>query len=55
MATRTVKLGTQTVQFPSDKLQQLQDCNHLLDDTEALHKEIQSKGSVIRRTNNIQL
>jgi hypothetical protein len=44
MATRTVKLGTQTVQFPSDKLQQLQDCNHLLDDTEALHKEIQSKG-----------
>ncbi|OPL20255.1 hypothetical protein AM593_05860, partial [Mytilus galloprovincialis] len=49
MATRTVKLGTQMVEFPSDRLQQLEDCNHLLSDVEALHKEIQTKGYLFIR------
>ncbi|XP_076077257.1 1-deoxypentalenic acid 11-beta-hydroxylase-like [Mytilus galloprovincialis] len=49
MATRTVQLGTQMVEFPSDRLQQLEDCNHLLSDVEALHKEIQTKGYLFIR------
>lgn len=43
---RKVVLGAQEIIFPSKELQQLQDSNHLLDNPEALRKEIQEKGLV---------
>lgn len=49
MSTRSVKLGTQFVQFPSNELQQLHDCNHLLDDVPALHRELETKGYLFVR------
>ncbi|XP_071114399.1 1-deoxypentalenic acid 11-beta-hydroxylase-like [Haliotis cracherodii] len=49
MATREVKLGTRTVQFPSTYLQELQDCNDKLDDVDALHKELDDKGYLFIR------
>ena len=39
-----IKLGTRTVTFPSDDLQPLQDCNHLLGDRQALWREFDEKG-----------
>lgn len=44
MEVKTVKLGTREVEFPSDQLQPLQDCNHLLGDRDALWKELNEKG-----------
>lgn len=44
MEVRKVKLGTREVMFPSSYIQPLQDCNHLLDDPEALWRELDEKG-----------
>ena len=41
---KTVKLGTQMVNFPGPELSPLQDCNHLLGNREALLKELDEKG-----------
>ncbi|XP_048766849.1 uncharacterized protein LOC125673933 [Ostrea edulis] len=46
---RKVVLGAQEIIFPSKELQQLQDSNHLLDNPEALRKEIQEKGFLFIR------
>ncbi|XP_045196303.1 uncharacterized protein LOC123551431 isoform X3 [Mercenaria mercenaria] len=44
MDVKTIKLGTREVEFPSDKLQPLEACNHLLGDRDALWKELNEKG-----------
>lgn len=46
---RKVSLGSREVVFPSEDLQQLRDCNHLLNNPEALRKEIQEKGYLFIR------
>lgn len=43
---KTVKLGTQMVEFPSPELLPLEDSNHLLGNREALLKELNEKGYV---------
>ena len=43
-AVKEVRLGTQTVKFPSPELLPLEDCNHLVGNKEALLKELDEKG-----------
>ncbi|XP_045196302.1 uncharacterized protein LOC123551431 isoform X2 [Mercenaria mercenaria] len=49
MDVKTIKLGTREVEFPSDKLQPLEACNHLLGDRDALWKELNEKGYLLIR------
>ncbi|XP_059175690.1 uncharacterized protein LOC131955550 [Physella acuta] len=46
---RYVKLGQRIVPFPSDVLQVMDSCNHLLDDVGALHQEMTDKGYLLIR------
>ncbi|XP_022289032.2 1-deoxypentalenic acid 11-beta-hydroxylase-like [Crassostrea virginica] len=46
---RRVALGTREVSFPSEELQQLRDSNHLLNNPEALRKELHEKGYLFIR------
>lgn len=41
---RLIKFGHTSVVFPSDQLQQMEDCSHLLGDFDALHREMDDKG-----------
>ncbi|CAG5124468.1 unnamed protein product [Candidula unifasciata] len=46
---RIIKFGYRSVKFPSDELQQMEDCNHLLGDFDALHREMEEKGYLLIR------
>lgn len=46
---RTVELGTRVVTFPSPQLQELQDSNHLLGNTQALRNQLQEQGYLFIR------
>ncbi|XP_060082056.1 uncharacterized protein LOC132561347 [Ylistrum balloti] len=46
---RTVELGTRVVTFPSVELQQLQDSNHLLGNTQALRDKLHEQGYLFLR------
>ncbi|XP_025098926.1 uncharacterized protein LOC112566785 isoform X1 [Pomacea canaliculata] len=42
--TRNIQLGPRVVSYPSEQLQQLEDCNSILHDVEALHRRMDDKG-----------